>query len=57
MIDLGHALRDNREEFPKIAWMRSWIVPLVAELERRATSSERLGDEYVIYRLHEPGRE
>jgi len=55
MLDLGHALKENTEGYRKIDWMKERIVPLIDAIERRATSAEPLGDEYVLYRLGHPG--
>jgi hypothetical protein len=54
ILDLGRALRSNAEGYPRIEWMKGWLVPLVDELERRATSVEPLSDEYLLYRIGPP---
>lgn len=51
--DLAHALArwDEGKRFPWIAYVRSWMVPLVLGLEERALSVEPFGDGYLLLRL------
>jgi hypothetical protein len=55
ILDVGRGLRTNDEGYPRVQWMKRWLVPLVEEIEQRAVSSERLGDEYVLFRLRPAG--
>jgi hypothetical protein len=54
LLDLAHALKENGEDYPKITWIKGWLVPLVDSIEGRAVSVEPLGDSWVIYRLGPP---
>lgn len=51
--DLAHALARYGEgmRYPWIAYVRSWMVPLVTGLEARAASVEPFGDGYLLLRL------
>jgi len=49
--DLSRALERSGERTRRIEWLREWLPPLVREVEARAGSAERLGDEYLVYRL------
>ncbi|KAA0248855.1 MAG: phospholipid carrier-dependent glycosyltransferase [Acidobacteria bacterium] len=51
--DLAHALArwDEGPRYPWIAYVRSWMVPLVLGLEERASSVEPFGDGYLLLRL------
>lgn len=53
--DLALALARNTEDYANVAWLRGWLVPLVAEIRERATSVEPLGDEYLVFRLRPGG--
>ncbi len=54
--DLAHALAryDEGLRYPWIAYVRSWLVPLVLTLESRAASVEPFGDGYLLLRLKPP---
>lgn len=54
--DLAHALarHDEGMRYPWIAYVRSWLVPLVTGLEARAASVEPFGDGYLLLRLRPP---
>lgn len=57
--DLAHALArwDEGPRYPWIAYVRSWMVPLVLGLEERALSVEPFGDGYLLLRLRpDPAR-
>lgn len=49
--DVGRAAGASPETTGKVAWLRGWLTPLLATLDATAVSRERLGDEYVVYRL------
>ena len=51
LYDLSRALERSGEKTRRIEWLREWLPPLVREVEARAASVERLGDEYLVFRL------
>ncbi len=51
LYDLSRALERSGEKTRRIEWLREWLPPLVREVEARAASMERLGDEYLVFRL------
>jgi 4-amino-4-deoxy-L-arabinose transferase-like glycosyltransferase len=50
LLDVAHAAAKNDEPFARYRELKGWLVPLVSEVETRFVATERLGDEYVIYR-------
>lgn len=51
LFDLSRALERSAERTRRIEWLREWLPPLVREVEARAASVEKLGDEYLVFRL------
>ena len=51
LLDVSHAAPRNDEPFARYRELKGWLVPLVTEVETRFAATERIGDEYVIYRL------
>lgn len=49
--DLARALPADREEWPKTRWLKEWLLPVMAEVDRRKVAVEPLADEYLVYRL------
>jgi hypothetical protein len=51
IVDLSRGLRRSDEANARLDWLRTWLVPTFEEVERRAGSTEAVGDSYVLYRL------
>jgi 4-amino-4-deoxy-L-arabinose transferase-like glycosyltransferase len=49
--DLGHALVRNHEPYPRLAYTRTWLTPLILGLEQRSKRIEPFGDCYLLLRL------